>query len=376
MEVINKWRKSKPVKLILLAGLVLFVVLRFEQVAGLFNLIIGIIMPLFVGVIIAYILNLIVKVFEKYYFPRSKRIWVNKMRKPVCVVLACLLVILILLFVITLITPQIISILRILGTQIPVLYEKIISYANQTLRSYPEIQNYLPELPDDIDQKIFDLLSNMTGGALNIAGSAIGSVIGFVISIVFAMYLLFARDALLRKFNKAFSVYLTEHKRERIYSIFGVANNVFSKFFIGQAIEAFILGSLCTIGMLVIGFPYAGMIGAVVGITALIPVVGAYIGGIVGFTIIFTENIYQAIGFVVFLIILQQFESGLIYPKVVGTSVGLPGIFVFASVIIGGGLFGIPGVLFGVPITATIYKLLQKDVSRKLIKTRAGEQQI
>lgn len=365
MQAIRKWKKAKS--LILFAGLVLLVVLKFDQAVDVFTSIIQVVMPLFVGIIIAYILNLIVKAFEKYYFPRSQKNWVIKTRNPACVILTCLLMLLIFFFAIKLIAPRVLLILKILVSQIPIIYEKLISFTNQTLSSFPEIQRNFPKLPDDFDQKLVGVLSNMTGGALNVAGSAIGSVIGFAISIVFALYLLFARDTLLRQLHEVFYVYLPESKRENLNSIFCIANNIFSKFFIGQAIEAVILGSLCTIGMLVLKFPYADMIGTLVGITALIPMIGAYIGGAVGFMIIFAENTYQAIGFVVFLIILQQFEGNLIYPRVVGASVGIPGIFVFAAVIVGGGLFGIPGVLFGVPITATFYKLVQRDMCKKMV---------
>jgi predicted PurR-regulated permease PerM len=119
--------------------------------------------------------------------------------------------------------------------------------------------------------------------------------------------------------------------------------------------------------MLIFRLPYALMIGSLVGVTALIPLIGAYIGGAVGFIIIFPESIYQAVGFVIFLMILQQLEGNLIYPRVVGQSVGLPGIWVFAAVIVGGGLFGIAGVLFGVPVAATFYKLIRENISTRSI---------
>jgi predicted PurR-regulated permease PerM len=366
MATISKWEKMKTTGSILLSGLVLFMVLRFDQVVAVISSVIRIVMPLFTGIVIAYILNLIVKVFERHYFPKTRKYWLVKMKKPACVILACLFVLVIFIAIITLIVPQIIEIMKILGSQIPILYEKLFLFGNQTLSSFPDIFKTFPKLPDDIDQKMIDALTSMTGGALNVAGFAIGSVIGLLISTIFALYLLFSRDILLLQANKFFNIYLSECKRARLYSVFSVANSVFSKFVVGQAIESVILGTMCTIGMLILRFPYAGTIGTVVGVTALIPMVGAYIGGVIGFLIILAENTYQAIGFVVFLIILQQFEGSVIYPRVVGASVGLPGIFVFAAVVTGGGLFGIPGVLFAVPITATIYKLVQDDMRSRI----------
>lgn len=364
MDSMQKLKKSFG--FILVAGLVLLTILRFDQVIAVLASIVAVLMPLFVGVIIAYILNLIVKVFEKIYFPKSTNKWVNHTRHAVSVVLACVFMVLFFIFIITLIAPQIVSILSVLSKQLPVLYEELITYANQTLKSFPDIQKSFPELPDDIDQMFVGILSQMTGGALNVAGSAIGSVIGVLISVIFALYLLFSRDFILHQFTQFSNVYLAKNTREQLSTLYRVTDTVFSKFFIGQAVEALILGALCTIGMLILGFPYPSMIGTLVGITSLIPMFGAYIGGILGFLIILAENPYQAIAFVIFLIILQQVEGNLIYPRVVGASVGLPGIYVFVAVIVFGGLFGIPGVLFGIPTAATVYKLIQQDIQQKI----------
>ena len=145
----------------------------------------------------------------------------------------------------------------------------------------------------------------------------------------------------------------------------GVAHASFRSFVIGQVTEALILGALCTAGMLLLRLPYAAMTGAVVGFTALIPIVGAYIGLIVGAFVIFTVSPVQALVFVIFLVVLQQIEGNLIYPHTVGSSIGLPGIWVLAAVTICGGLFGVPGMLIGVPATATLYRLLKADINRR-----------
>ena len=143
------------------------------------------------------------------------------------------------------------------------------------------------------------------------------------------------------------------------------AHDTFTKFIIGQCTEAVILGTLCTIGMLLFRFPYATMVGTLIGATALLPVVGAYLGAAVGAFMIFTIDPLKALGFLIFIAILQQLEGNLIYPRVVGSSVGLPGIWVLAAVTVGGGLGGIIGMLLAVPVTATLYKLLQKDVQKR-----------
>lgn len=147
--------------------------------------------------------------------------------------------------------------------------------------------------------------------------------------------------------------------------VISTAHDTFTRFIIGQCTEAVILGALCTVGMSIFRFPYASMIGTLIGATALLPVVGAYLGAFVGAFMISTVNPIQALGFLVFIVVLQQLEGNLIYPRVVGSSVGLPGIWVLAAVTIGGGLNGVVGMLLAVPITATIYKLLQRDVRRR-----------
>lgn len=143
-----------------------------------------------------------------------------------------------------------------------------------------------------------------------------------------------------------------------------VLNDCFHRFIVGQCTEAVILGALCTTGMMLLGLPYATMVGALIAFTALIPVVGAFIGGGVGAFVILMESPIQALIFLVFLVILQQVEGNLIYPRVVGTSIGLPGIWVLAVVTIGGGVFGIPGMLLGVPLAAAAYRLLREDINR------------
>ncbi|MDE6232785.1 MAG: AI-2E family transporter, partial [Lachnospiraceae bacterium] len=165
--------------------------------------------------------------------------------------------------------------------------------------------------------------------------------------------------------QKLINTYLSTDICNKIYYITSILNDSFHNFIVGQCIEAVILGVLCVAGMLLFQFPYAVMIGILIGCTALVPIAGAYIGGAVGAVMIFTESPVKAVMFVVFLVILQQFEDQIIYPKVVGSSIGLPGIWVFAAVIVGGGLFGIPGTLFGIPIVSTIYKLISNDVRKK-----------
>ena len=153
------------------------------------------------------------------------------------------------------------------------------------------------------------------------------------------------------------------HRSERIKHALSVMNQCFRRYIVGQVTEALILGALCTIGMLILQIPYASVIGALVTFMALIPIMGAYISAIVGSIIIFTVSPVKALVFLIFIVILQQVEGNVIYPKVVGTSLGLPGLWVLAAVTVGGGLFGIPGMILGVPLTATLYTLIKEKLN-------------
>ena len=165
------------------------------------------------------------------------------------------------------------------------------------------------------------------------------SVTNFVIALIFAIYLLARKDKIMADIRRTKNAFLNEKTNKLVSKVLRTANDTFKNFFVGQFVAAIILGSLCMIGMTILGFPYAAMTGAVIGVTALIPIVGAYIGAAVGAFMICTESPIKALWFIVFLIILQQIEGNLIYPKVVGSSVGLPGIWVLAAVTVGGGLF-------------------------------------
>lgn len=192
-------------------------------------------------------------------------------------------------------------------------------------------------------------------------GGAVSGIATALIAFIFSLYLLFGKKRLVGQVSYLFVRFLPTNRRLRIHAVLKVANTTFGKFFAGQFLEAIILGVLCTLGLMIFRFPYALTIGSVVGMTALIPLVGAYLGGAVGFVLLFSQGLRLALLFLLFLVILQQLEGNLIYPRVVGTSVGLPGVWVFASVMVGAGLFGIPGVLFGVPLAATVYHLLKEE---------------
>ena len=217
-------------------------------------------------------------------------------------------------------------------------------------------------------QQIFSFVNTGVGNFLNVIVATVTSVFSGVVTgflgVIFAIYLLLGKEKLGKQADKVLKRYLKTSWYNKTMYVLSVINDCFHRYIVGQCIEAVIIGILCTIGMLLLRLPYATMIGSLIGFTALIPVAGAYIGAIVGAFMILMISPVQALIFLVFLVILQQLEGNLIYPKVVGTSLGLPAIWVLAAVTVGGGMLGVIGMWLGVPIAAVCYRLLREDVNK------------
>jgi predicted PurR-regulated permease PerM len=203
--------------------------------------------------------------------------------------------------------------------------------------------------------------------------SVVSGVVTAIIVIIFGIYLLISKDKLSNQFSRISSRYLKKDWNEKIRYMISIIDDSFHRYIVGQCTEAVILGSLCAIGMLILKLPYAAMIGALVAFTALIPIVGAFIGAGVGAFLILMQSPVKALVFLVFIVILQQVEGNLIYPRVVGSSMGLPGIWVLAAITVGGGVMGITGILISVPIAATIYKLIRNSLIAKEEAAKAKE---
>lgn len=363
----NRFKTKQNVYLILIVlGIVLAFALNAKDVLVNFLGFLGIFKPIFLGCVIAFILNIVVSLWEKIFFPNTKNKYLQKSRRGICILLSFLSVLLILYLVYMLVVPQLSKSIAVISNKFPALYENIRDEAIKHSSSLPTIREKLlssDKTGQEAIQKLIGTLSIWTSNIFNIIGSVFGVMADFVMSTIIAIYLVAGKETLGRQFKKLFKRFLPEGFTKKMYYVLDIANSTFASFFTGQFIEAIILGSLCAVGLFIFRFPYAPMIGSVVGFTALIPLIGAYIGGAFGFFMILTQSPIQAILFIVFLIILQQIEGNLIYPRVVGGSVGLPGVWVIIAIIIGGGLAGIAGVFFSVPVTATIYKILKAAVN-------------
>lgn len=362
----NRFKTKHNVYLILIIlGVILAIALNakdvFVKLFGFFS----IFKPIFLGCVIAFILNIIVSLWEKVYFPNSKNKYVNGSRRGICILLSFLSVLLILYLVYRLVVPQLSNSISVISNKFPDLYENLRNEAIKHSDSLPTIREKLlssDKTGQEAIQKFIGTLSIWTSNLFNIIGSVFGVVADLIMSTIIAIYLVAGKETLGRQFRKLFKRFLPENFNRKMYYVLNIANSTFASFFTGQFIEAIILGGLCTAGLFIFRFPYAPMIGSVVGFTALIPLIGAYMGGAFGFCMILTQDPVKAFLFILFLVILQQIEGNLIYPKVVGGSVGLPGVWVIIAIIIGGGVAGISGVFFSVPVTATVYKLLKASV--------------
>lgn len=326
--------------------------------------------PLFIGGAIAYIINIILGFYEKIYFPKSNKRLVIKSRRGVCLLASVLSVLAIISLIIGLILPQLISCVQLLLTKIPAAIKGVVTTLNGWNIIPDNAAEYISQF--DFSSKLGQIVSTIGNGIGNVmetlistVSSVFSGVVTAVLSVIFSIYILSSKEKLSYQFDKLFKLSFSKKWYDRIKYVIGVFNDSFRNYIIGQCTEAIILGTLCAVGMLIMGLPYAAMIGTLVAFMALIPVAGAYIATVVGALMIFTESPVKALIFIIFIVALQQIEGNIIYPKVVGNSIGLPGIWVLAAVTVGGGIFGIFGMVIGVPVAAGMYRII-KDNAQKI----------
>lgn len=338
-------------------------------IAGLLRALLNAAAPLLIGCALAYVLNLLMSFYEKHFFPRTAKAGLIKSRRPLCMLAAILSLLAILTLIVWLILPQLVDCVELLISQLPGAIQAGIAY----LDSLPFFSEDLIDTLNGIDwnSKIGDIANVVTSGVgsvMNVVIATVSSVFSALITgfmaVIFAVYLLMGRDKLQAQGKRMLRHYLKPAFYEKVMYVLGVLNNCFHRYITGQCLEAVILGALCALGMVILRLPYASMIGTLIAFTALIPVAGAYIGAAVGAFMILMVSPVKALIFLVFLVILQQLEGNLIYPKVVGSSMGLPGIWVLAAVVIGGGVAGVLGMLLGVPLAATVYTLIRNDMNK------------
>ena len=371
---------KKPLILLVCAALLALIVKYSDSLLKAVQLLFALMAPIFLGCAIAYVLNLLIVRLERLPFLAREPSPAYRFRRGISITGSLVIIVAVLVLLIWIILPQLGDALRVMLLGIPPMLEEFADWLGSLGNPTPQIEQWLNTLDINWPQFVERAMSYLSSGmgslfssAVSIVSNVSAVVMQVVIAFIFALYLLAGKERLASQCRSVAKAYLSEQTCHRILYLLSTANDTFSKFFIGQFTEAIVIGVLCTLGMLLFRFPYATMVGTLVGATALLPVVGAYLGAGVGAFMILTVNPLQAIAFLIFIAILQQLEGNLIYPRVVGTSIGLPGIWVLAAVTVGGGLGGIVGMLLAVPVTATAYKLLRSDVQKRRAAAESAE---
>ena len=292
-------------------------------------------------------------------------------------IVSFLIVLLIVVLVIALVVPELIKSISMIINRLPVAFRNLSE--NELVTKYlPVISEYISninwnEIVNRAQRFFTDNFGGMAGNLISTVSTVFSSVLNFVLGLIFSIYLLLSKDRLCAQAKEIMEHYVKKNWNEKIQYVLTILNRNFHRFIVGQCTEAVILGVLCAVGMVIFRFPYAIMIGVLVGFTALIPVVGAYVGAAAGIFMMLTISPMKALMFVIFIVVLQQLEGNLIYPRVVGNSLGLPALWVLVAVTVGGGIGGVIGMLVAVPIVSSIYQLVQNDV-RKRRAVKAAEE--
>lgn len=351
-------------------ALVIFALVNFSKIFAFLGKVISIFSPFLLGIILAFVLNVLNNFIEKKIFGKIKpsKIW-NKIKRPLCITLSLILVFLTIFFVMNLLIPQLKNSASLFTDTLPAYKEDIIGILNKFDVDESTV-NKVGEYLDNFGKVITDYIKGNSKDVITVTTEVATSVVNIIskgiITLVFAIYMIAQKETLSRQINKVMKAYLKPKTINKINTVGTLANKTFSNFVTGQCLEALIFGSLVFVGMLIFRFPYASTIGVLLGFTALIPIFGAFIGTAIGFILIMMVSPVKAILFVVFIIVLQQIEGNLIYPRVVGKSIGLPGMWVLLSVTVGGSIGGILGMLIATPLCSLLYALFTRMINDRL----------
>ena len=334
--------------------------------------------PLFLGCVIAYVINILMSFYERHYRAAVTAPRLAALSRPVCMLGAFLSLAAVIYLVISLVLPELLSCVELLVAQVPAGIIAVLKWLEELGLLSEELFVRLNDVnwADKMEQIMAALtagVGNMMGTAMNLLSSIFSGVVTGLLAVIFSLYLLSGKEQLGNQFDRLLRRYVRGNWYEKICYILSIMDDCFHRYIVGQCTEAVILGSLCAGGMLLLGLPYATMIGALVAFTALIPVAGAYIGAGVGAFMILTVSPVKALVFLCFIVVLQQLEGNLIYPHVVGSSVGLPSIWVLAAVTLGGKLMGVLGMLIFIPLCSVLYALFRGYVKKRLVQRNVPE---
>ena len=361
-------KNTKGILLIITFTLILYHALRnFNVTLSFLGNILSVFSPFVIGLCVAFILNVALRPIENLWDKLFKKGRGEKLKRPLCLLVSVLLVIGIILAVFLVVIPEFKDTLISFTEALPYNIAKTEKWFSQFLKNVN--LNEMGLSPAEITEAVKNTLSMYGKGFINktfdVTSSLVSGIAKMVIGIILSIYMLSQKETLIRQLKKLLFVFVKKENAELCIRFSRIINKTFTNFVTGQLTEAVIIGFLCFIGMFVLRLPYAPVISVLVGFTALIPVFGAFFGTAIGAFLILLTSPIKALWFVIFILVLQQLEGNLIYPKVVGKSVGLPGIWVLAAVTVGGSLFGFVGMLICVPVCSVLYSLLKIYVNIK-----------
>ena len=367
---LNKKNMKNLMFLIVFAVLVLVGVQRIENLAAGFIFLCRIVFPFILGGAMAFILNIPLHFLENKLFAKAKK---KKIVRPLSLVLSILFVLAILQIVLVVVLPEIATTIASISKNIEAFLPKLEQWITDAFPDGEQIGLWIDSLEfnwDNIIQSAVNFLKNGAGNVLSstvtVAKTVINSLMNFFVGFVFACYILLQKEKLSVQVKKVLYAFLPRHAVEKTLQVAALSYKTFSNFVTGQCLEAVILGTMFFVSMSVLRFPYALLVGVLIAFTALIPIFGAFIGCVLGTFLILVSNPVQAIGFVILFFVLQQVEGNLIYPHVVGGSVGLPSIWVLVAVTVGGSLMGVVGMLIFIPLSSVLYALFKGWVHKRL----------
>ena len=362
--------------------LLIFGLFNLDRLLGMVLSIFSLAAPLFLGIAIAFVVNVILKFYEERVFSflnkRDLKLW-SRCRRAVCVVLSFLTLIIILGAIVLFVVPELLSSLQILVDNAPTYVNRLSNEIIRLLKQHHVTQEQINSIKIDwasLLSKATEVTSNFMGSVFSITASLANGIFTMAMSFIFCMYMLFGKEKLTGNLKRLLYAYLPNRIAKRTIDISSLANRIFSNFVRGQLTEACIWFFLVYIGLNILRLPYAVLISSIVALCSLIPIIGPYISMFTAGFILLLVNPWYTLTYLIFFLILQQIEGNLIYPRVVGTSIGLPPIWVLLSIILCGNLFGIVGILLGIPTFSLLYTLLRDAVRRRLHKKGLTREQV
>ncbi len=380
-------KKVKQIKeIIIFTAIITLIIMYSGKLGNLALFVIDITMPFIIGAAIAFIINMPMKAIEEKLLKKWTGKWADKLKRPISMVAAIILVVGIIVVVIITVLPQLITTIKEIIVLIPDAFNKAYDWVLKTFQDNPKIMKYLKEIdPSSIDwsgmlSSVASFAKNQFGHVLAGAASIIGNIAnGFlngIISVIFGIYVLAQKEKLMSQCQRIARAYLKESKYNFVVKTAKLLNTNFHNFLTGQCLEAAILGLMFVVVMTILRLPYPLLAGVLIGFTALIPIAGAFIGCFICAFLILIISPVKMLIFVATFLILQQIEGNFIYPRVVGSSVGLPSLWVLMAVSVGGSLMGVIGMLIFIPIFSTIYMLLREDVNKRNAIKNGNELQL